>query len=184
MVRRVILAIVASMTIACGGYGGDEKQVPNPLGPGEVANIAVCGSTTEPRSPCGDQQDNIIQLRVGGNTGATCPCFNFTIGSLAVNDLGTTGNNGTTTYDISGFRPGNYTLTGQTMTRSINFKFSHNTSTSTIGVVPSSLQITTGPAATPFDSCSLSYSVQPNAALPAAVAFNFTVAAAASGGSC
>ena len=184
MVRRVILTILVGTTIGCGGSdGGGEKQVPNPLAPGEVANIALCGSTTEPRSPCGDQQDNIIQVRVGGNSGLTCPCFNFTIGSLAVNDLGSTGTGGTT-YDFSGFRPGNYTVTGQSRTQSINFQFSHNTSTSLIGVVPSSLQITSGTAGTPFDSCSVQYNFPQNTTLPASIGFNFTVAAASSGGSC
>ena len=183
MVRRVILTFLLGATIACGGGGDDEKVTPTPLGPGEVAAVTLCGSTTEPRSPCGDQQNNIIQMRVGGNSGVACPCFNFTIANLAINDLGTTGTGGTT-YEFGGFRPGNYTVAGQTFTRSINFKFVHNTSTSTIGVVPSSLQITNGTAGTPFDSCSVSYNLAANAALPAPFAFNFTVAAATSGGSC
>jgi hypothetical protein len=110
-----------------------------------------------------------------------CPCFNFAFLNQNLNDLGTTNRN----YEFTGFRPGTYTVTGDFNTRGLTFAFAHNTSTSTIGVVPSSLQSLTGPAIASSGSCRIEYNTGSSltrATVP--YSFQFTIAAATSGGSC
>ena len=180
MVRTGALVTAAAFIAACGG--NDAKVVPSPVAPGEVIAVSLCGSTTEAKSPC-NFPDNSIQIRVGGAGGAQCPCFNFAFLNQNLTDLGPSG---TTTYEFTGFRPGTFTVTGQFTTPGITFAFSHNTSTSTIGVVSSSLQSVSGPASGSNPSCQVGYA---NAAsnpsrTPVTFSFQFTVAAGTSGGSC
>ena len=194
MTRRVGLAVFALTAIACGGGGGGhaEKIVPNPVAPGEIITVSLCGSTNQPMGPCGNSLDNTIQIRIGNNSlPAPCPCFTFTFLNQTLSDLGPAT---TTTYEFTGFRPGTYQVSGQLMTGGIDFGFVHNPSTSTIGVVPASIQSLTGPAKSANLSCSVGYSV-PNACnqgvcspdaskLPASLSFQFTVAAGTAGGTC
>jgi hypothetical protein len=177
--RGLLPGLLTVVAVACAG-GGGEKTVPNPLAPGEVATISLCGSTAEPRAPCADQIDNVIQFRVFGQSGLMCPCYSFAILSQSLTDLGSSSG---ATYDFTGFRPGTYTVTGQVLQGSLRFTFWHNTSTSTIGVVPSSIQSVSGPVNSSNQNCSIGYQPQPSA-LPASFSFQFTVAAASSGGSC
>lgn len=189
--RRVILGVLVGAAIACGGGRGG-KTVPNPIAPGEIITVSLCGSTTENRSPCANFPDNSIQIRVGNNSlPATCPCFTFSFLNQTLSDLGAAL---TTTYEFTGFRPGTYTVTGQMQIPAMDFRFSHNSSTSTIGVVPSSLQSLMGPARTTNSSCSVGYFIPnvcnqgvcvPDASkLPSSFSFQFTVAAVTAGGSC
>lgn len=181
---RIGSAVLAVTLCACGGggSGNEEKTVPNPVGPGEIINVSLCGSTTEPRSPCGDAQNNIIQLRVGSSGGAQCPCFNFGFLNQNLTDLGASG--GVTTYEFSGFRPGSFTVTGQFTTPAVSFEFSHNPSTSTIGIAPASLQSISGPVTTATRPCQIAYAGSNVSRTPIPFSFQFTVAAASSGGSC
>src|SRR5262249_32167500 len=99
-----------------------------------------------------------------------------------------------TTYGFAGFRPGTFQVTGQMMIGSIDFSFSHNSSTSTIGVVPSSIQSLSGPLRSGLQSCFVGYAVPSvcnnnvctpdSSKLPASCSFQFPVAAGTSGGSC
>jgi hypothetical protein len=178
--RRVILVWAALATISC-AKGEGEKEVPNPLAPGEVATLSLCGATNENRAPCADAQDNVIQFRVHTQNDRVCPCFSFTMANLAVSDLGRSGG---TTFDFTGFRPGTYTVTGQAMSGPVDFTFWHNTSTSTIGVVPSSIQHLSGPVRATNESCRIGYATGFNETFPANFSFQFTIAAGSSGGSC
>ena len=174
----------AAVLVACRGAGNSEKTVPNPVAPGEIIMISLCGSTAEPRGPCPNFPDNSIQIRVGGAGGAQCPCFTFAIVNLNLTDLGPAGG---TTYEFTGFRPGTFTVTGQFMTPGLYLTFVHNTSTSTIGIVPSSLQSLSGPAIGANSSCQIGYSVGSSGnpgRTPIPFSFQFTVAAAQNGGSC
>jgi hypothetical protein len=174
------LATLALATIGCSG-GGSGKEVPNPLGPGEIINVTLCGSTTEPRNPCTNFPDNSIEIRVNPADGSQqCPCFNFAFLNQNLNDLGAPNSN----YEFTGFRPGTYTVTGQFNTRGVGFTFAHNTSTSAIGIVPSSLQSLSGPAVG-GQSCRVEYNTGSSLnRTPVDFSFQFTVAAATAGGSC
>jgi len=112
---------------------------------------------------------------------ATCPCFTFSFLNQNLNDLGAAP---TTTYEFTGFRPGTYQVTGQMMVGNIDFGFWHNTSTSTIGVDPSSLQSLSGPVKSSNQTCNIGYQQPVASQLPASFSFQFTVAAATAGGSC
>src|SRR5438552_1722823 len=127
MMFRIGFVVIAVGCVACGG-GGHEKTVPNPIGPGEIISVSLCGSTMEPRSPCGDRLDNVIQIRVGGFGGIQCPCFNFAFLNQNLTDLGP---GSLVTYEFTDFRPGTFTVTGQFVSTGLTFAFSHNTSTST-----------------------------------------------------
>ncbi|MDO8630573.1 MAG: hypothetical protein Q7R41_08765 [Phycisphaerales bacterium] len=180
MKRPAVIALLIVGAIACGRGGDSEKVVPNPLAPGEVANITLCGSTTENRAPCADTTNNVIQFRAVGPGGTSCPCYSFSFANQSLNDLGSP----SATYDFTGFRPGTYTLTGQVIKGAIDITFWHNTSTSTIGVVPSSIQTLSGPVRASNPECRIGYQPTGNQQLPASFSFQFTVAAASSGGSC
>lgn len=181
--KRTCLAVLALAAVSCGGGGGGsrEKVVPSPLAPGEVITVSLCGSTTQPMSPCANFPDNAIQMRVSGANGLQCPCFNFAFLNQNLTDLGPAT---TTTYEFTGFRPGTYTVTGAFTSPGLNFTFAHNASTSTIGVVPSSLQSLSGPGSS-AQSCLLGYNSGSNLSRTSvAFSFQFTVAATTSGGSC
>ena len=173
---------VAVALVACRGGDGGGKTVPNPVGPGEIISVELCGSTSENRGPCPNSPDNSIQIRVNGQSGLQCPCFNFSFLNQNLTDLGVSAQS---TYEFTGFRPGTYTVTGQfTLPGQLHFTFWHNTSTSLIGVVPSSLQSLSGPASASPPACRVEYSTSNPNRTPVAFSFQFTVAAAASGGSC
>jgi hypothetical protein len=170
------------LAVVCGGCSkGGGKSVPNPLAPGEIINVTLCGSTSEPRNPCSNFPDNSIELRVTPADGSQqCPCFNFAFLNQNLKDEGTTNRN----YEFTGFRPGTYTVTGDFNTRGVAFTFVHNTSTGTIGVVPTSLQSLSGPV-TSAGSCRIEYNTGSSltrTTMP--YSFQFTIAAATSGGSC
>src|SRR5262245_26627167 len=148
--RRLILGLLTGVSVACAG-GGGEEQVPNPVAPGETVTISLCGSTTEPRAPCADQISNLIQFRVGGQGGLSFPCYSFALLNQSLTDLGSSSG---ATYDFTGFRPGTYAVTGQVIKGSAGFTFWHNTSTSAIGVVPSSIQSLSGPVNSSNQNCS------------------------------
>jgi len=171
-----------TLAMVCGACSGGSKSVPSPLAPGEIINVVLCGSTAEPKNPCSNFPDNSIELRVNPADGSQqCPCFNFAFLNQSLTDQGTTTRN----YEFTGFRPGTYTVTGDFNTRGAGFTFAHNTSTSTIGVVPSSLQSLSGPVTASTGSCRIDYntnSSQTRTTVP--FSFQFTVAAASSGGSC
>ncbi len=178
---RVSLAAFTLAAIACSG-GDSRPMVPNPIGPGEIINVTLCGSTTEPRNPCSNAADNSIEIRVNPADGSQqCPCFNFSFLNQNLADLGAPSGN----YEFTGFRPGTYTVTGQFDTRGVGFTFVHNTSTSSIGVVPASLQSLSGPVVASSQSCRVEYSTgSSQGRTPVTFSFQFTVAAATSGGSC
>jgi hypothetical protein len=123
-----------------------------------------------------------IEIRVNPADGSQpCPCFNFSFLNQNLADLGGPSGN----YEFTGFRPGTYTVTGQFDTRGVGFTFVHNTSTSTIGVVPASLQSLSGPVVASSPSCRVEYSTgSSQGRTPVTFSFQFTVAAATSGGSC
>ena len=175
--RRFIVAVIAVSIAGCGG-GGSEKTVPNPLAPGEGITVALCGSTTEPRSPCGENAVNSIQISVFAS--APCPCFSFAFLNQNLRDLGA----GQNVYEFTGFRPGTYQVTGQLIVNSVDFKFFHNSGTSTIGVAPSSLRSLSGPVKSSSQSCSIGYQQPPGNPQPANFSFEFTVAAGTQGGTC
>jgi hypothetical protein len=183
MMRTLIALLMTTAALGCGGGGGGEISVPTPLAPGEVASITSCGGTTEPKGTCDINADNIIQVRVNTVTDRSCPCFNWSFLNQSLSDLGSPGSGGTTTYEFMGFRPGTYQVSGQTLNGRVNFTFWHNTSTSKIGVVPSSLQSLSGPSTTPDRACSVTYNPSSNQ-LPASFSFQFTIAAVTDGGTC
>jgi hypothetical protein len=151
---------------------------PSPLAPGEVITLSLCGSTTDSsRGPC-ENTTNEIQMSVTVSAGSTCPCFSWSLLNLSLTDLGTP----YAGYGIMDLRPGTYQVTAQINNILGIFKFFHNSSTSAIGVVPSSIQSLSGPPATNVN-CQLEY--KPNSSeLPANVSFQFTVADGSSGGTC
>jgi hypothetical protein len=182
--RIGLLALALALTLAACKGGDDAKIVPNPVAPGEIISVSLCGSTTEPTGPCPNFPDNSIQIRVGSASGALqpCPCFNFSFLNQNLADLGVPQN---TTYEFTGFRPGTFTVNGQFNTSGVIFTFWHNTSTGTIGVVPASLQSLSGPAVAASQSCRVEYNTGSNqnrTSVP--FSFQFTVAAGSSGGSC
>lgn len=176
----VLAIVVALVTVSACKKGGGGKTVPDPLGPGEVINVVLCGSTTEPKNPCQNFPDNSIEIRLGTTDGSQqCPCFSFTFLNQNLTDLGSPFSN----YEFTGFRPGSYTVTGQFNTRSVFFTFAHNTSTSTIGVVPASLQNLTGPGTS--SGCQIAYNTGSSLnRVTTTFSFQFDIAAATSGGSC
>jgi hypothetical protein len=180
MMLRLGVVMFALAAVACSGKDGG-PAVPDPsLGPATA--VTMCGSTPQPIDPCNNIPDNAIQIRVG-NVSPTlaCPCFTFAFLNQSLNDLGPAL---ATTYNFTGFRPGTYQITGQLITTAINFTFWHNSSTSAIGVVPSSIQNLSGPVVSTTGSCGLGYSVVEANRRPASFSFQFTVASVAAGGSC
>lgn len=182
MMLRIGSVVVLGIVLVGCSAGGQGKTVPSPVAPGEIINVTLCGSTTESRSPCPNFPDNSIQILVGStDSSQQCPCFNFSFLNQNLTDLGAASN---TTYEFTGFRPGTYTVTGQFNTRGLIVRFNHNTSTSTIGVVPASLQSLSGPVA-PSDSCRVEYNTGSSLnRVSTSFSFQFTVAAGTSGGSC
>ena len=178
---HILMLAMAVGVIACKGKGGGEKTVPTPLGPGEVITVSLCGSTTEPRGPCGESLENTIQIRVGTVNSAVCPCYRFAFLNQNLTDLGSPVNS---TYEFTGFRPGNYEVTGEMLSPNVDFTFWHNTSTSTIGVVPSSLRSLTGPARSSNQECRIGYDQGFANPQPVRFSFQFTIAAGRDGGSC
>jgi hypothetical protein len=180
--RLKLSVLIVALVVGAGCSGGGGKSVPSPLGPGETLNVTLCGSTSEPTSPCPNFPDNAIQIRVSPADGSQqCPCFNFAFLNQNLNDLGTPTRN----YEFTGFRPGTYTVTGDFNTRGMALTFWHNTSTSTIGVVPSSLQSLTGPVVASSGSCRIDYNTGSSLTRTTVpYSFQFTIAAATSGGTC
>jgi hypothetical protein len=180
LANRLFLVFALACASGCGiGGGKGETPVPNPLAPGEIITVNFCGATTEPRGTCGDSAENVIQVRVAGQ-GSSCPCFTWAFLNQSLTD---TGSPAVTTYEFMGFRPGTYQVTGRALTGLVDFTFWHNSSTSKIGVVPSSLQSLSGPAVTPERPCSIKY-LPGNGQLPASFSFQFAIAAVTAGGTC
>lgn len=173
----MFLAVLALMAACKGGDTGPVAPDPS-LGP--ATSVTLCGSTSEPRDPCDNFPENEIQMIVNGGNGISCPCFTFTLLNQNLSDEGTSNRN----YGFLGFRSGTYQVSGQMNTAQLGFNFMHNTSTSAIGVVPSSIQSLSGPTGTPFRDCSVQYNAPNPSQRPASFSFQFTVAAAADGGSC
>jgi hypothetical protein len=180
--RRFVCVLGLAMWIAgCGGGGRESAPLPNPLAPGEVITVTLCGTTTENRAPCGEDVPNAIEITAFTSSPPVCPCFNFAFLNQSLQDL----NASTNRYTFTGFRPGTYQVTGLLRSNVVSFRFFHNNSTSTIGVVPSSLRSLTGPVTSSNQSCSLGYQLPFSSNPPPAnFSFEFTVAASAQGGSC
>lgn len=184
--RRYVCGLGLAMWIAgCGGGGREAAPLPNPLAPGEVITVTLCGTSTDINSdPCGPDVPNAIQITALTSAPSgppVCPCFNFAFLNQSLQDL----NASTNRYTFTGFRPGTYQVTGLLRSNVVSFRFFHNNSTSTIGVVPSSLRSLTGPVTSSNQSCSVGYQLpfSSNPA-PANFSFEFTVAATTQGGSC
>jgi len=169
--------------VACGGGHGNTGPTAPDASAGPATTITMCGSTTENKGPCGQDPPNAIQFRVNNaETSRGCPCFNFSILNLSLNDIGPAQ---TTTYEFTGFRQGTYQVSGAMMISGIDFTFAHNATTSAIAVVPSSLKSLSGPSKSDSQACTIGYLVPfQDRGTPANFSFQFTIADKASGGSC
>lgn len=182
MMRHAVLMTVTLVAIACGRGGGSRDTGPTPVDAslGPATSVTLCGSVSTPTDSCPNFPNNMIEMRVSGGNGVSCPCFTFKFLDQDLSDQGTSNRN----YGFTGFRPGTYQVSGQVSTGQLGFTFWHNATTSAIGVVPSSIQSLTGSVGTPFNGCSVQYRGPNPGQPPASFSFQFTVANVVDGGSC